>query len=83
MLLLAEVFDSTVKIAFYSVLFKALVAQNQKGIWFREEKTPYNLRASIIMGTYIYGWGRRDTCIYIPFLWQAMHLTNLHGVLVQ
>ena len=82
MLLFAEVFDSTVKITFYSVLFKALVAKNQKGIWFREEKTPCNLHASIIMGTYMYGWGE-DYCIHIPFLWQVMHLINLHGVLVQ
>lgn len=57
MLVFAEVFDSTVKITFYSVLFKALVAKNQKGVWFREEKTPCNLHASVIMGTYMYGWG--------------------------
>lgn len=58
MLLFAEVFDSTVKITFYSVLFKALVAKNQKGIWFREEKTPLIYMLPLLWGHICMGGGK-------------------------
>jgi hypothetical protein len=70
MLLFAEVFDSTVKRTFYSVLFKVIVTNNPKGFWFCAERCPviYMLPLLWDLCGGEGGSGGGDYCIYTTLL---------------